>query len=240
MVRARINRTTLRICPEKCAFSHPALTRNGYSCNNAGNLRLLVREYVEQRDQPALAASDLRQPAHPRDVRRRGCVGMTTRPIFYYRHARSRRRRPCRLGCISGYAHREGPSDRGEQIDGGGRILPRRLGQACRTRITTRLIDSKVELAASTRPPATRRAPDIRRHATLPQSRFDARELGMSSTHMDAIVGRAKRKSAATSMLGCAEGETSYRQLRKRLCHTWQHRADTGRPCKPLRSMAQP
>ena len=100
------------------------------------------------------------------------------------------------IGGVSGDAH-ERALDRSEQIEGGGRILPRRLGQRV-DEDHAGLIDAKVEL-----PPAASAAPTVFRSSplTLP----DDGQTCAVKHEMDALVGR-DRSQTAPQMLA-APGE---------------------------------
>ena len=91
------------------------------------------------------------------------------------------------IGRISGDAH-ERALDRSEQIEGGGRIITRRLGQRVDTDHAG-LIDAKVEL-----PPATPAAATVFRGSplTLP----DDGQTCAVKHEMEALVGRDRSQTA--------------------------------------------
>ena len=90
------------------------------------------------------------------------------------------------IGRISGDAH-ERAIDRGEQIEGGGRIITRRLGQRVDTDHVG-LIDAKVEL-----PPATSAAATVFRGGPLTCS--DDGQPGAVEHEMDALAGRDRSQT---------------------------------------------
>ena len=108
------------------------------------------------------------------------------------------------IGSVSGDAH-EWALDCGEQIEGSGRIIPRRLGQRVDTD-HARLIDAKVEL-----PPATSAAATVFRGSplTLP----DDGQPRAVKHQMDALAGR-DRSQTVPQMLDCA-GRASYSRGRR-------------------------
>ena len=130
--------------------------------------RLHQRDRSIPRGRPRAVPRDGRRPGRWDDDRR------TPRPRRFVDGDRVR-------GGVSGDAH-ERALDRGEQIEGGGRITPRRLGQRVDTDHAG-LIDAKVEL-----PPATPAAATVCRGRPLTCP--DEGQTRAVEYEMDGLAGR--------------------------------------------------
>ena len=154
---------------------HPALTMvPGRLLPAAPSERLHQRDRPIPRGRPRAVARDGRRLGRWDDDRR------TPRPRRFVDADRVR-------GGVSGDAH-ERALDCGEQIEGGGRILTRRLGQRVGTDHAG-LIDAKVEL-----PPATPAAATVFRGSplTLP----DDGQTCAVKHEMEALAGRDRSQTA--------------------------------------------